>query len=121
MIEAKVDPRGWFSVMRHTADKLYGRALNHGDGMCSWILTADDEFIVCSNIRSACKDRPNATFVDDLDFKLKGSSTNDVPFLDGPLVEVDKLADNGEHHETQVFYRHEFDLIDLNLNFTTTI
>jgi len=25
--------------------KWYGRALNHGDGMCSWILTADDELI----------------------------------------------------------------------------
>ena len=25
--------------------KWYGRALNHGDGMCSWILTADDELM----------------------------------------------------------------------------
>ena len=43
-----------------------------------------------------------------------------MPFLDGPFVKVDELADNGEHHETQVFYPHEFDLIDLNLNLTTT-
>jgi len=100
--------------------KWYGRALNHRDGMCSWILTADDELIVRSNIRSAHKDRPNATFVDELDLKLVGSRTNDVPLLDGPLVEVDKLADKGEHHETQVIYSHEFDLIDLTLNFTTT-
>lgn len=178
MIESKVDPRGWFRVMCHTADlhnhranssnednippltkakgeigditlltefqfnedilyqdynykfpveggnekpgKWYGRALNHGDGMCSWILTADDELIVRSNIRSARKDRPNATFVDELDLKLKGSGTHDVPFLDGPFVEVDELADKGEHHETQVFYPHEFDLIDLDLNYTTT-
>ena len=88
--------------------------------MCSWILTADDELIVRSNIRSARKDRPNATFVDELDLKLKGSGTHDVPFLDGPFVEVDELADKGEHHESQVFYPHEFDLIDLNLDYTTT-
>jgi len=25
--------------------KWHGRALNHGEGMCSWILTADDECI----------------------------------------------------------------------------
>jgi len=87
--------------------------------MCSWILTPDDKLIVRSNIRSARKDRPNATFVDELDLKLKGSSTNDIPLLDGPLVEVDKFADKGEHHETQVFYPHEVDLIDLALNFTT--
>ena len=88
--------------------------------MCSWILTADDELIVRSNIRSARKDRPNATFVDELDLKLKGSDTHDVPFLDGPFVKVDELADKGEHHETQAFYPHEFDIIDLDLNFTTT-
>ena len=62
----------------------------------------------------------NATFVDELDLKLKGSGTHDVPFLEGPFVEVDELAHKGEHHETQVFYPHEFDLIDLNLNYTTT-
>ena len=70
-----------------------------------------------SNIRSARNDRPNATFVDELDLKLKRSGAYDVPFLDGSFVEVDKLADKGEHHETQVFYPHEFDIIDLTLNF----
>ncbi len=44
-------------------------------------------------MRSARKDCPNATFVDEVDLKLKGSGTHDVPFLDGPLVEVDELAD----------------------------
>ena len=58
--------------------------------------------------------------MDELDLKLKGSGTHDVPFLEGPFVEVDELADKGEHHETQVFYPHEYDLIDLNLNYTTT-
>ena len=72
------------------------------------------------NIRSARKDRPNAAFVDELDLKLKGSGTHDDPFLEGPLVDVDELADKGEHHETQVFYPHEFYLIDLNINYTTT-
>ena len=55
---------------------------------------------------------PNATFVDELDLKLKGSGTYDVSFLDGPVVKIDELADNGEHHEAQVLYPHEFDLID---------
>jgi len=122
MIESKVDPRGWFRVMCHTADlhnhrancsnednippltkakeeigditlltefcfnedilyqdynhkfpveggnekpgKWYGRALNHGDGMCSWILTADDELVVRTIIRFARNDRPYATLVD---------------------------------------------------------
>jgi len=96
--------------------KWYGRALHHRDGACSWILTADNELIVRSNIRSARKDHPNATFVDELDIKLKGSGTNDVPFLDGPFVEGDKLADKGEDHETQVIYPHEFDLIDNELD-----
>jgi len=91
--------------------KWYGRALNHGDGMCSWILT-----VVRSNIRSTRKDRPNAAFVDELDLELKGSGTHDVSFLYGPFVEIDELADKGEHHETQVFYPHESDLIDLNLH-----
>ncbi len=54
---------------------------------------------------------PHATFVDELDLKLKGSGTHYVPFLDGPIVEVDELADN---HDTQVFYPHEFDLIHHN-------
>ncbi len=64
--------------------KWYGRALYHGDGVCSWILTADDELIVRSSIRSAHKDRPNASFVNELDVKLKGSSAYDVPLLDEP-------------------------------------
>ncbi len=99
--------------------KWYGRTLNHGDGMCSWVLTADDELIVCRNFGSPSKDRPNAIVVDELDHKLKGSCTYDVQFLDGNFVEVYELADKGEHHETQVFYQDEFDLIDLNLKFTT--
>ena len=78
--------------------KWYGRALNHENGICSWILTADDELIVSSNIGSA--------FVDELDLKLKGSCTYDIPFLDGNFVEVGELADKGEHHEIQVFYPH---------------
>jgi len=60
------------------------------------------------------------TFVDELDLKLRGSDTHVVPFLDGSFIEVDELADKGEHHQTEVFYPHEFDLIDLNLNYTTT-
>jgi len=83
--------------------KWYGRALNHGNGMCSWILAADDELIVRSNIRSARKDRPNETFEDEFDLMLKGCSTNDVSVLDGPLVEVDKLADKRKHHELKYF------------------
>jgi len=58
---------------------------------------ADDELIARSNIRSARKDCPNATDVDELDLKLKGSGTYDVPHLDGPFVEVDELSDKGEH------------------------
>ena len=46
--------------------KWYGRALNHGDGMCSWILTADDELVVRTIIRFARNDRPYATLVDEL-------------------------------------------------------
>jgi len=52
--------------------------------MCSLILTADDELIVRSSIRSAHKDRPNASFVGEVDLKLKGSSAYDVPLLDKP-------------------------------------
>jgi len=88
--------------------------------MCSWVLIADDELIVRSYIKSARKGRSNATFVNELDLKLKGSSNYDFPLLDELFVEVDKLTDKGEHHKTQVLYPHEFDLLDLDLNFTTT-
>ena len=45
---------------------------------------------------------------------------NSISSSRGPFVEIDELADKGEHHETQVFYPHEFDLIDLDLHYTTT-
>ena len=57
---------------------------------------------------------------DNLFFDKVRIDEKDVPLLDGPLFEVNKFADKGEHHETQVFYPHGFHLIDLTPNFTTT-
>ena len=56
--------------MKRKSGKWYGRALKNGDGMCSWVLIADDELIVRSYIKSARKGRSNATFVNELDLNI---------------------------------------------------
>ena len=80
--------------------KWYGRAPNHGDKMCSWILNRGDELIVQSSIPSARGDRINTTYVDEIETQqLKGSSKND------PIVrDLNELVYQGGHHQTQDFY-----------------
>ena len=96
--------------------KRYGWAPNHGDKMCSYVFTKGDELIFQNKICYARGDWLNAIYVDDIDtHQLKGISTID------PIVhDLNELAYQGEHHQTQVFYPHEHDILDLKVDITTT-
>ena len=84
--------------------------------MCSWILTKVDELIVQINIRSARGDQLNSSYVDDLEtHQLKGGSENN-----SILHYLNELEYQGGHHQTQVFYPHENDILDLKVDITTT-
>ena len=63
--------------------RWYGRALDYGDKMCSWILTETDEIIVRSNIRHARKTQiPNAKA--NLVTPTKGRGLEQSPIIGTP-------------------------------------
>ena len=84
--------------------------------MCSWVLTKGDELIVQIDIHSARGDRLNSTYDNELKtHQIKLRSKND------PIVhDLNKLVYQGGHHQTQVFYPHDHDILDLKVDITTT-